>query len=80
MDLGDAMTAANSSGTPVTIRRMILTTNLPSAGWASQVTANISIVIDTSADIFVQLLSARAKRQVCAMLLLLYVEISDRFS
>ena len=55
-DLGDAMTAAPSSVTPVMITIMIRM-NLPSAGGASQVTANITIVIDTYADIFVQPIS-----------------------
>ena len=55
-DLGDVMNAAPSSVTPVTIPTMIRIKILPSAGWGNQVTSNICIVIDTCADIVVQLL------------------------
>ena len=45
---------------------MIRTTNLPSAGWASLVRANISTVINTCADIFVQLISTQGRAaQMC---------------
>ena len=56
-DLGDAMNAAPSSATPVTIPIMIRIKNQPSAGWGNQVTANLCIVIGKCADTVVQLLS-----------------------
>ena len=65
-DLGDAMTAAPSSVTPVTIPIMIWTKILPSAGWASQVTANIPIVIDTCANIFVQPMATQGRARKAA--------------
>ena len=83
-DLGDAETAAPSSVTPITTPIMIRMI-LPSAGWAFQVTANISIVIDTCADIFVQLMStqgqaAQSGRYVqcscCCMLRYLIVSVN----
>ena len=61
-DLGDAMNAAPSSATPVTIPIMIRIKNQPSAGWGNrnrgnQVTANICVVLGNCTDTVVQLLS-----------------------